>query len=336
MSSCGICPGRTWTEAKYTFPGKYDYGSIAVGDLNGDGRPDLALAQHAGNIALLLNDGGNNFTESPLATEEPFHSRGIVLSDINSDGRPDIIAASEAKFSGQYIPRGILVAINQEGKSWDVSILEDNSGLFADSIATGDIRGGGDKDIAVAFLTSMKEIQKLIWFGDGKGGFQPYAGDILADISGQAVPALVRTGNVDGDVEDEVAFGLALIGRANEKGKLVVLKWTGEGFSDISSGLDLDGYLVSFDLADIDGDGRNELVVLTETGLHIFRYNSPAGWREQGHVSIPAGDIPNVTDLKVGKNKDGSVVIVYNLGKYETPGFNQGIKAYVLNRKGLH
>lgn len=318
---------KKWTEGKYAFPEGYDYGGIAVGDLNGDGRPDMALAQHGGKITLFLNDKGNGFVESPLPVKEEFHSRAIVLSDINGDSRPDIIAASEARFSENYIPMGILVGINKGSNDWDVRILEDSSGLFGDSVATGDIRGSGNKDVAVAFLTSVKEMQKLIWFGDGKGDFKSYTGDLFAE---NTLPVIVRTGDVDGDGREEVAFGLAQMGGGEkEKGRLAVLKCTGDGFTDISSGLDL-GYLIAFDLADIDGDGRCELVVLTETGVHLYMYNGTAGWSKRRHFPVPMTDVSNVTDLRAGRNKDGSVVIVYNQGKYDTPGLNRGIKAYML------
>jgi len=319
---------KRWTEGKYTFPDAYAYGGIAVGDLNNDGHPDIVLAQHGGKITILLNDNKNGFFESPLPLTKEFHSRGIVLSDVNGDGLLDIIAVSEARFSGNYAPAGILVAINKGGKDWDVRALEESSGLFGDSVAVGDIRGSGNKDVAVAFTTAIKEMQKLVWFGDGKGDFNAYAGDLFGEGT---IPVIVRTGNVDGDGEDEVAFGLALVGSGTKiKGRLSVMKWSGEGFSDISAGLDIDGYLVAFDLADIDGDGRSELVVLTETGIYIYKYDDTATWHEVGHFSVPAADVSNVTDLKAGRNKDGSVVIVYNLGKYETSGLNQGIKAYIL------
>lgn len=319
---------KKWTEGKYAFPEGYSYGGIAVGDLNGDGLPDIALAQHAGKITLFLNDKGNGFIESPLPVKEEFHSRAIILSDINGDGRLDIIALSEARFSTNFNPRGILEAINKGDNDWDIRVLEDSSGLFGDSVSAGDLRGNGNKDVAVALMTSAKEMQKLIWFGDGKGDFKSYTGDLFGEDN--VLPIIVRTGDVDGDGREEAAFGLALIGGGErEKGRISVLKWTGDGFRDISSGLNL-GYLVAFDLADIDGDGRSELVVLTDTGIHICRYNSASGWSVQEHYSVPMADVSNVTDLRAGRNKDGSVTIVYNLGKYDTQGLSRGIKAYML------
>lgn len=322
-------PGKKWIESKHDFPAKgYDYGGIAVGDLNGDGRADIALAQHSANIALFVNDG-KGFAEARFPVKEEFHSRAIVFSDINGDGRLDIVAVSEAPFSGNYEPRGILVGINKEGGDWDVRFPDESRGLFGDSAAVGDLRGSGNKDIAIAHLTLVKEVERMIWFGDGKGNFRGHTGDFFSE---DVLPVIARTCDVDGDGRDEAAFGVALTGGGlrEERGRLAVLKWTEDRFRDISSGLDLGGYLVAFDLADIDGDGRCELLALTETGIHLYKYSDTTGWSTQGKFPVPMTELSNVTDLKAGRNKDGSVVIVYNLGKYENPELKMGIKAYML------
>ncbi|MBF9239792.1 T9SS type A sorting domain-containing protein [Hymenobacter sp. BT683] len=65
---------------------------IAVVDVNGDLRPDLVTANHAGTVSVLLNAGGGTF--SPVATY-PVGSFpvGIVLGDVNNDGYPDVVTA---------------------------------------------------------------------------------------------------------------------------------------------------------------------------------------------------------------------------------------------------
>jgi hypothetical protein len=322
---------KKWSEGKYSFPEKlYGYGGVAVGDINGDGYPDIALAQHGGGMTLFMNNKGNGFVEAPLSIKEEFHSRGIALSDINGDGRLDIIAVSEAAFSKDYSPKGILVGLNKNSGEWDIKIIGESAGQFGDSVAAGDLRGNGNKDIAVAFLTGIKEDQKLIWLRDGEGNFKNYPGDLFGEDLLSLVPMVVRTGDVDGDGKDEAVFGITEIGpgSSKEKGRFAVLKWTGEGFKDISSGLTPD-YIIALDLADIDGDGRSEIVALTISGIHIYKYDG-ALWREQEHYPMPYDEVQNANDLRAGRNKDGSVFVVFSNGRYDPPDLRKGIKAYML------
>jgi hypothetical protein len=317
-----------WKNGNYTFPRerKYAYGGVAAGDLNGDGYPDIVLAVHSGKIILLQNDGKGGFIDKPFPLEklkDPFQSRTVQIADVNGDGRPDIVALSDSPYSTSYSPQGLLIGINKGGGNWDLHVVEDSLRWFGDSFAIGDITGAGKKDIAVATLAVRRDGKRIIYFGDGKGDFKAYD----KDIAGWTMPIIARAGDLDGAGKDEVVLMVSTIGR-DAMLKLSVFKWTGSEFKDMSSGLEKLRPLV-FDLADLDGDGMEELVVLAEDGIHILKYAS--GWHEQGHYAISADDTKGARDLRVGKNRDGSFLIVYNLGD-EGPSLHHGIRAFLLKK----
>jgi hypothetical protein len=317
-----------WKEGDFDFPPlkEYGYGGIAAGDITRDGRPDLVLAVHQGKLIILENNGSSGFVERAFPGKEKFHSRAVELNDMNGDGRQDIIALSESPFDASMVkePKGILIGSAKEGNAWEVRIVEASAALFGDSLAIGDFRGTGNKDIAIAPLVFKKrEKAKLIWFGNGKGDFSLYDGDLIKET----IASYVRAGDLKGDGKDEVVFRVSGFGKT-ARSFLSAFEWTGTGFADISKGLEQIEDPVVFDLSDVDRDGKKELVVLSTSGIEIYKHIDNA-WVERGFYRLSHAETAGAADLKAGRNRDGSLLIAYNLGRTES-GLNRGIRAYLL------
>jgi hypothetical protein len=69
-------------------------GGLAIGDFNGDGRPDLVVANHnSDNVCVLLGRGDGTFrpAEHQAAGWTP---AGLAVADLNGDGRPDLVVVN--------------------------------------------------------------------------------------------------------------------------------------------------------------------------------------------------------------------------------------------------
>ena len=93
-------PKQLWTE--HRLEGKLDLnqpGSIQVADFNGNGRPDILIAERAGAGRLIVfnNEGAGRFTPIEVGC-----TSGVVAAyaiDWNGDGRPDLLVVEPSALS---------------------------------------------------------------------------------------------------------------------------------------------------------------------------------------------------------------------------------------------
>src|SRR6056297_3312392 len=81
----------------YTYRNFYDGGGVAVGDLSGDGLPDIYLVNNMGENRLYENKGGFKFediTDQAGVAGKGDWSTGVSLVDINGDGHLDIYVSN--------------------------------------------------------------------------------------------------------------------------------------------------------------------------------------------------------------------------------------------------
>jgi len=223
---------------------------IAVGDVNGDGNPDVVTANGGdNNVSVLLGDGSGGFREaagSPFAAGPKPHL--IALGDLNNDGKLDL---------------GVT-----EHDSNDVRIfLGDGSGRFAAApgspfpalqtpnphnhgLVFADVNGDGKLDITTA---NQNDKSVSVLLGDGKGGFRSAVGSPFK-VGGSPYPHAV--GDVNGDAKPDI------VAPNIQEGTVSILLGDGEGGYRPAPGSPhrVENRPYYSALGDINGDGKPDIV----------------------------------------------------------------------------
>ena len=272
---------------------------VAVGDFSGDKIPDVAAVEHDSyNVTVLINNGRGGLEPAPFspvaaATGTSPHTHDVACADVDGDGRPDILTANADDNT-------ISVLLNTAGGGMTPAAGSPAAaGRHPYSIATGDVNADGAVDLVMPLLDG-NEISVLI--GDGRGGFRGGGRHRVG-----ARPAYTAVADVNGDSRPDI------IATHDDHGIVDVL--LGDGAGGFAAG---PGSPARFRLpvwgaaaADIDGDGKTDLVLGVATGSEIVvAFGDGSGGFDEGRsMRLRAGEGPGYAEVG-DLNSDGRPDIV--------------------------
>jgi hypothetical protein len=188
------------------YPVEADPASVAIGDLDGDGKADLATANsYAGTVSVLLNSGAGFLARADYRTGD--WAPSITIGDLNADAKPDLVAG--------HFDKKITVFLNVGGGRFGAA-REHQTGRNPTAVAIGDLNGDGAPDLATANYQS-NTISVLANWAEGDGGF---VGGL--DFRTGDDPQAIAIGDLNGDTRPD----LATVGE-NTDGVFVLANTTG-------------------------------------------------------------------------------------------------------------
>ncbi len=312
----------TWSVA----PGVGGTGAMpALGDLDGDGLPEVVVAGADGVFALRGQDG-SVLWEAPSPTPGHGDIGGPVLADLDADGVPEVIL-------GRRILRGDTGALRGEGPYGTGGVGEEGGVAWP---AAADLDGDGTQEVVVGNAAYAVDGTAAWHNGEADGRVA------VADFDADGAPEIVVVVH-DGEVRLQAADGTVrwtvrtddagTEGDDGVAGAPVVADFDGDGLPEIGSVgrthyvvLDGDGSIlwrapvdeassghtgsVAFDF---DGDGAHEIVHADEQAVRVFDGRTGAIRLEsREHASGTAAEAPAVADV----DGDGDAEIVYASAVY--------------------
>ncbi len=294
--------------------------SVAVADLNGDGIPDMVVANQNGSgdgtVGVLLGKGNGAF--QPVVAYDSGGQQGwsVAVADVNGDGHPDILVLN----SHNSFVVGVLLG-NGDG-TFAPAVTYKGDGF---SIAVADVNGDGKPDL----ITGSAEVL----LGNGDGTFQPairYGSGametVVADVNGDGKPDIVAivdvvnvgtyigvllgkgdgtfptqvlystggvqsysvaVGDLNGDGKpDIVASNYCTTEACNGDGSVSVLLGNGDGTFQAATTYDSGGrFATSVALGDVNGDGKLDVMV-----GNAYCQPVPCGSKSSVGVLVGKGD----------------------------------------------
>jgi hypothetical protein len=237
--------------ARHSFsagPGPVD---IAVGDLNRDGKPDLAIADASdlsfGEVTILRGNGDGTFDLIDHHVTG-FGTDGVVIADFDRDGKLDVAATTGSATAFQ----DNLAFLRGNGDGTVTEPTYTDVRAFPSSLAAGDLNRDGIQDLVLeAESVTIDNGGIYVLRGRGDGTFAT-----PVEYLGAAKPASVRLADVDRDSRLDIV-ATALIGGSR---RLVVLPGTGTGAfgAPVTSNSATD--LRALSIADVNRDGLPDVV----------------------------------------------------------------------------
>jgi hypothetical protein len=260
--------------------------SAAIGDLNGDGKPDLATANlYAHTISVLVNRRNGRFT-----SRKDYRAgdvRSVAIGDVNGDGKRDLaVVSADASTASILINRG--GGRFKPGRRYEVA------GPVA--VALADLNGDGKPDLVTANRTATVSV--LLNKGNGsmrsprnyRTGLEPVS-VAIADINGDGKRDIVSA-NVEANTVSV---------RLNRGGGSF------EARRDYATGL----HPMAVAIGDLDSDGNPDLVTANLDADTISALSGNGDGSFQARRDYPAGGDPRsiaIADLNADGKPDVATV----------------------------
>ena len=256
---------------------------VAVGDFNGDHKPDLVVAnQNSNSISVLLGNGDGTF-QTAMKFGVGSNPVSVAVGDLNGDHKLDLVVANE------YSDTFSVLMGNGDG-TFQAAQDYSTGGRLPVSLAIADFNGDGKADLAIANQNGGITVGVLL--GNGDGTFQT-----AQNFEVGVTPNDVVVGDFNGDGKLDLAV-------SSVAPAVSVLLGNGDGTFQALREFAAPGEPYGLTVADLNGDGKQDLAVADVVANQVSVLLGNGDGTFQDIENFPSGFFPAAV-VAADFNSDG-------------------------------
>lgn len=303
-----IQAGETHITKGGTFASKVSYAtgttprSVAVGDLDGDGKADIVAASSVSSVLSVFINNGDGTMAAKVDYSTGSIPQTVAIGDLNGDGKADLVSANAAANT-------ISVLFNN-GDGTFASKVDYSAGSGAYAVAIGDLNGDGKPDLAV---NNPSSDTVSIFINNGNGVFAT-----KVDYATGDGPRSVAIGDIDGDGYNDLA-----VPDYNDDNASILFN-NGDGTFGSKVSYSSENTTNGIVVGDLNGDSKPDLATVSYLAGRLSVYINNGDGTMAAKVNYTTASAPN--NLVLGDvNGDGKAdLVVANLTNTVSVFMNNG------------